>query len=71
MKKEGAPYFARNIVWEKTDDVDFPYVAPGEGGSMKIRLNDFPAEPMYTLLADGAVICDFDDWPENWRRGPA
>lgn len=34
----------------------------------KIRLNDFPDEPLYTLIEDNAVIIHFDDWPELWLK---
>ena len=34
----------------------------------QIRLNDFPDEPAYTLLIDGADILHFDDWPSFWIR---
>jgi hypothetical protein len=33
-----------------------------------IRLNDFPDEPMYTLLIDGQAIIHFDNWPSFWKR---
>ena len=50
---------------------EFPYVAVGEHGRVKIRINDFPAEPLYSLIADDVVLCDFDQWPPNWQRGEA
>jgi hypothetical protein len=34
----------------------------------EIRLNDFPAQPLYTLLIDGEAALDFDDWPVAWQR---
>lgn len=34
----------------------------------EIRLNDFPAQPLYTLLIDGEAVLDFDDWPAAWQR---
>ncbi|MCI5145728.1 MAG: hypothetical protein D3923_09395 [Candidatus Electrothrix sp. AR3] len=68
MKTDGARYFARNIVWRKTDDSEFPYVADGKHEQMKIRLNDFPAEPLYSLVINDAVFCDFDQWPPSWQR---
>lgn len=33
-----------------------------------IRLNDFPRQPLYTLLIDGVEQVDFDAWPACWQR---
>jgi hypothetical protein len=30
-------------------------------------MNDFPAEPLYTLLVNDAEF-DFDNWPAAWVR---
>jgi hypothetical protein len=38
---------------------------------MTIRVNDFPAEPLYTLLVDGEEVEDLEDWPEAWTRPEA
>ncbi|WPD21240.1 MAG: hypothetical protein SD837_13660 [Candidatus Electrothrix scaldis] len=69
MRADVAQYFSRRIVWRKTGDGEFPYMAAGEHGLMKIRINDFPAEPLYSLIADDVVLCDFDQWPPNWQKG--
>jgi len=34
----------------------------------KIRLNDFPDEPVYTLIINDAEVIHFDDWPGFWTR---
>jgi hypothetical protein len=36
-----------------------------------VRMNDFPDEPMYTLIVDGREIVHFDDWPAFWGERPA
>ncbi len=65
MTKE---YLKKSIIWTKTDDQDFPYAAKVDNESWKLRLNDFPEEPLYTLCIEGRPAIDFDDWPESWTR---
>jgi hypothetical protein len=38
------------------------------GRTYIIRINDFPAEPLYTLLIDGKEVEDLEDWPSAWVR---
>jgi hypothetical protein len=59
---------AREVTWEHTDDVDFPWSARVDGARWRVRINDFPDEPMYSLEIDGAVVGDFNDWPVQWTR---
>lgn len=60
---------AQQIHWEKSTDAEYPFSAIVDGISYRIRLNDFPAEQMYTLLrGHDEVILDFDHWPPAWRR---
>ncbi|MES1952738.1 hypothetical protein S4A8_17851 [Salinisphaera sp. S4-8] len=33
---------------------------------LTIRVNDFPAAPLFSLFADRRHIGDFDDWPDAW-----
>jgi hypothetical protein len=58
----------RFIAWEHTNDAGSPYRADLDGRSLALRVNDFPAEPIYTLVVDGVALVDLDDWPEGWRR---
>src|SRR5258706_15908385 len=58
------------IRWEPSGDGEFPYHAEIDGRSLTVRVNDFPVEPLYTLLVDGAELVDLDDWPPVWRRPP-
>lgn len=34
----------------------------------KIRLNDFPEEPMYTLIVEEEEMLNFTDWPDSWKK---
>lgn len=56
------------VRWQGTDDGEFPYVASVEGQQWRLRVNDFPAEALYTLLINGEEIADYDDWPAAWQR---
>jgi hypothetical protein len=56
------------VVWTHTGSGEFPYTADVRGRRYAIRVNDFPAEPMYTLLEQGDELQDLDDWPHAWVR---
>jgi hypothetical protein len=56
------------LVWEATGDGEFPYRAKIGDQTLTIRVNDFPAEPMYTLLIGEEAVQDLDDWPSAWTR---
>ena len=62
---------ARPIEWNKTATAEFPYEATVEGKALMIRLNDFPAEIMYTLFVEGKEHESFNDWPAVWKRPAA
>lgn len=61
-------YLGMNVVWRKNADPEYPFAAIIDGEQCLIRLNDFPEEHLYTLLADGVVVADFDDWPVTWVK---
>jgi hypothetical protein len=61
-------YFKTNIRWDKTEDPFFPYKALINEILLKLRLNDFPEEPMYTLIVNNEAFESFDDWPSTWFR---
>lgn len=62
---------ARAIIWEHTGDGETPYRATIEGQAFTIRVNDFPAEPLYTLIVDGEDVEHLDDWPSAWTKPTA
>lgn len=64
----GTPYADLPVAWEHTGDGEFPYRATVDGAGLVVRVNDFPAEPLYSLLVNGRVAVDLEDWPERWRR---
>ena len=59
---------ARPIEWAQTGDGEFPYAVTADGHQLTVRINDFPAEPMYTIMIDGVEWTDLDDWPAAWKR---
>lgn len=58
----------QSIYWKKTQTPEYPYEASWDGKIIKVRLNDFPAEPLYTLIIDGNPVESFDEWPLAWIR---
>lgn len=60
-------YLSKAVKWNATGDAEFPYAAMFEGKSARIRLNDFPADGLYTLIFGDAEF-DFDDWPSVWSK---
>jgi hypothetical protein len=59
---------ARPIVFAHTGDAERPFTAPADGVTLLVQVNDFPAEPLYSVLADGTRLGDLDDWPPAWTR---
>jgi hypothetical protein len=59
-------YTEMTIVWRQGHDAEFPYRAEVDGRRLVIRINDFPAEPLYTLFVDGVADQDLEDWPQGW-----
>lgn len=62
---------ATPIAWEPTGDGEHPYRARVDGRTWTIRVNDFPAEPLYTLLVAGEAQADLEDWPAAWTKPAA
>jgi hypothetical protein len=54
------------LVWQHTGDAELPYTTHARNRRCVIRINDFPAEPLYTLMVDGQAVCDLEDWPSAW-----
>jgi hypothetical protein len=61
-------YLKTKLHWEKTNDPLYPYTICSVDKNFKLCLNDYPEEPMYTLIIDGEINESFDDWPEAWTR---
>jgi hypothetical protein len=63
-----SPEAARRVEWRRTATAEVPYEAEIDGRRWAVRVNDFPAEPLYTLFIDGAPAQDLDEWPAAWVR---
>ncbi len=59
---------ARATAWRRTASAEHPYEAEVDGHRWTVRVNDFPAEAMYTVLVDGEAVEDLEAWPATWRR---
>jgi len=58
-------------VWQVRDDPAGdrePWEAEVGGQRWRVRLNDFPEEPLYTVIVDGREVASFNDWPACWTR---
>lgn len=63
-----ADHLARELAWQRTDDLERPWATTFDAATYRIRLNDFPDAFLYTLLHDDTPLGGFNDWPENWSR---
>jgi hypothetical protein len=63
-------YLKEFIVWKPTGDPEVPFKTRHNGAALSVRLNDFPAEHLYTLIEVDSMV-DFDDWPKVWTKSRA
>ena len=64
----GIAWLERSIHWRETGDPLVPYSARSDGRTLELRLGDFPAEDLYTLLIDKVEVISFSSWPSGWVR---
>jgi hypothetical protein len=55
----------QKIDWQKSDESDYIFNAIIGGKIWKLRLNDFPEEPLCTVIW-GSGQQDLDDLGEHW-----
>ena len=58
----------RPVHWALTTNALRPYQASVDQAHWQLQVNDFPAEPLYTLLINNQPIGHLDDWPAAWER---
>ena len=54
--------------WFKYHDPEYPYKCYHGGNILKLRLNDFPAEPLYSLFVNDKFITDLESLPDCWTN---
>src|SRR5207253_735753 len=57
----------RRVDWRAIKDVPYRFETVVDGRVVALRLNDFPEEPLCTVIVDGGET-DLDDWPPAWRH---
>lgn len=67
FKEIAATYLSASVRWEITGNSVFPFKADVNGQTWKIRINNFPDEPLNTLLIDDKPVITFDNLPKNWK----
>ena len=68
MSNEIEDYLSEDIKWKRTANARFPYAANYKGENLTIRVNNFPDEALYTLIAGDGRELDFEDWSAHWKR---
>ena len=64
----GPAHAERPVTWRRTASAEIPFEVDVDGRRWSLRVNDFPSEPLYTLLVDGAPVAHLEAWPAAWQR---
>ena len=56
------------VTWQATGDAEYPWRATLDGHETRIRINDFPAEPLYSVIVADQSVGELDDWPPAWVK---
>jgi hypothetical protein len=67
----GASFAGQPIACDHTGDGEVPYRATVDSAELLVRVNDFPAEPLYSPLVNGRLECDLEDCPAPRMTGSA
>lgn len=68
MSNKNQNYVELSIKWDESNNPEYPYETNYDGHKLQVRINDFPEEPLYSLLIDDKLICDLEDWPKAWKN---
>jgi hypothetical protein len=67
--QKGDPHLSKGkVAYSGTGDPEYPLCTDKDGKMWRIRVNEFPDLPLYTLLINDDEVMDFDNWPRNWTR---
>jgi hypothetical protein len=63
-------YRGKQLLWKELQGVPGGYIFQTNVESMlwKVRLNNFPDEPLYTLVVNGEDVIHFNEWPKEWEK---
>jgi hypothetical protein len=66
------PELKKGVSWLTAESNELCHVFRAKvlSDSWFVRINDFPDEPMYTLLIGEKETIHFDDWPSFWGEAP-
>lgn len=56
----------RPVNWERSSENKHLFRAVVDGEEFSLRLNDFPEEPLCTLIGHGQEL-DLEEFGEHWR----
>lgn len=65
---EAHPEFCIPVEWRAAAGDSIILEASVGGERWAVRINDFPDEPLFTLIIGDTVAMHFDDWPGFWVR---
>jgi hypothetical protein len=65
MKKEIEQMQAAKLDWEQTPENAFLFRSLFRNGFVHLRLNDFPDEPLCTVIFEGQET-DLEEFPKSW-----
>lgn len=57
---------SEDVFWQKVSPEGVEYVATVKGRVCRLRMNDFPEEPLFTLIV-GDAERNLDDRPKSWH----
>lgn len=56
------------LEWEPDLNTDVFYICKQYPKNIcYLRMNNFPEEPLWTLIVCKQIMYDFDDLPKNWK----
>jgi hypothetical protein len=58
----------RSLTWASTGDPFEPWATVCDGGTWRVRVNDFPDDFLYSLTVEGRDVGPFHEWPVAWGR---
>jgi hypothetical protein len=62
------PYVEERLIFQKSGDAVRPWAAEFNSIHLRVQVNLFPDEILYTVFRDGETLGDFNDWPQSWKR---